>query len=259
VSPVRVFAVALRAGLPVDAARTVSRVDESPHVDSVNAVVAFSRATGAPRSDALLALADARDEGEQRERDISVGMASSNATVRVLLALPAITAVGAELFGFPVITFLLITLPGIVCLLTGSAFVFAAWKWMSRIRRGIPHPPVETGLVADLAASLTQHASIREEHVASLTALAVQWGTSAELAQFHDALRMSRTHGVPVSHVLSIAASQQRAEAKHAVRYAIELLPTRLLAPVGTLLLPAFVITTVIPVVAGLAQKFFVS
>jgi pilus assembly protein TadC len=64
---------------------------------------------------------------------------------------------------------------------------------------------------------------------------------------------------VPVSHLLSIAAAQSRADAQHRVSYAIELLPTKLLAPVGTLLLPAFVITTVIPVVASLAQQFFLS
>jgi len=254
-----VFAAALGVGLPLDTARRMSGVENSLNVDIVDAVIAFSRSTGAPRTGVLTALADALDDSEQRDREITVGMASANATTRVLCALPGVTAVAAEMFGFPVIVFLLTTLSGFACLVTGTALVLGSWRWMLRIRRSIPHPPVETGLVLDLAAALCRCSTIRTDQVHVLTQLAERWGTVDEISQLDDSVRMSRAHGVPVSHLFSIAATQSRAEAKHRVSYAIELLPTRLLAPVGTLLLPAFVITTVIPVVAGLAQEFFVS
>lgn len=258
-SPVRVFAAALGAGLPLETARRVSGVEDSRNAEIVDAVTAFSRSTGAPRTGVLTALADALDDSEQRERQITVGMASAIATTRVLCAMPGVTAVAAELFGFPVIVFLLTTLSGFACLVTGTALVLGSWRWMLRIRRSIPHPPVETGLVLDLAAALCRSSTIRAEQVHALTQLAERWGTVEEIPQLDDSIRMSRTHGVPVSHLLSIAAAQSRADAKHRVSYAIELLPTKLLAPVGTLLLPAFVITTVIPVVASLAQQFLLS
>lgn len=258
-SPVRVFAAALGAGVPLDAARRMSGVEGSLNAETVNEVVAFSRATGAPRTSVLTALADALDGSDQREREIVVGMASATATTRVLCALPGVTAVAAEMFGFPVIVFLLTTLAGILCLVTGTALVLGSWRWMLRIRRSIPHPPRETGLVLDLAAALCRSSTIRAEQVHALTQLAERWGTAEEISQLDQSIRLSRAHGVPVSHLLSIAAAQARADAKHRVSYAIELLPTKLLAPVGILLLPAFVITTVIPVITSLAQQFFLS
>ena len=258
-SPVRVFAAALGAGVPLDAARGMSGVEGSPNAETVNDVVSFSRATGVPRTSALTALANALDDSDQREREIVVGMATANATTRVLCALPAVTALAAELFGFPVIVFLLTTLTGILCLVSGTTLVLGSWVWMRRIRRKIPRPSIETGLALDLAAALCGSSTIRNEQVRALTQLAERWGTVDEISQLDQSIRLSRAHGVPVSHLLSIAAAQTRADAKHRVSYAIEMLPTKLLAPVGILLLPAFVITTVIPVVASLAQQFFLS
>ena len=258
-SPVRVFAVSLRAGLPVDVARTASGVAQSTHVSTVDAVADFSRFTGSPRTLALLALADALDDSEERDRDITVGMASTTATTRILLALPGITAVAAEMFGFTVVTFLLTTPLGIACLGAGSLLVVAAWRWMGALRRKIPHPPAETGLVLDLAAALCRSSSLGPEQRSSLVELAIKWNTLDELNLLDGAVRLSRTHGVPVSQLLHIEAERRRTEARHSVRYAIELLPTALLAPVGTLLLPAFVVTTVVPVVVSLAQEFFLS
>lgn len=258
-TPVRVFAVSLRAGLPIDVARSASRVDSSSHSHTVEAVVEFSRITGSPRTLALLALADALDDADERERDIAVGMASSTATTRILIALPGITAVAAEMFGFTVISFLLTTPAGFACLGAGTVLVVAAWRWMSALRRKLPHPPPETGLVLDLAAALCRSSSLGPEQRSALAALASRWNTRDELNLLDDAVRLSRSHGVPVSQLLHIEADRRRTEARHKVRYAIELLPTALLAPVGTLLLPAFVVTTVVPVVVSLAQEFFLS
>lgn len=258
-NPVRVLAVALRAGLTLDAARAASGVSGSQHEESVNSVVRFSRITGAPRARALLALADALDDADQRERDITIAMASARATTRVLLALPAVTAVSAEFFGFAVITFFVSTPLGPVCLTVGAALTAIAWRWMKTLRDKIPHPPVETGLVLDLAASLSVTATIRGEQRNALNELAEQWGTTGEITHLDSAARVSRVHGVPVVHVLEMEALRSRAESRHTVRHAVELLPTAQLAPVGVCLLPAFVITTVIPIVATFAREFFLS
>jgi tight adherence protein B len=253
------MAVALRAGLTLDAARTASGVSGSPHEESVNSVVRFSRITGAPRAPALFALADALDDADQRERDITVAMASARATTRVLLALPAVTAVSAEFFGFTVLAFFVSSPLGLVCLGVGATLTAIAWRWMTVLRDKIPHPPVETGLVLDLAASLSSAVTIRREQRNALNELAEQWGTSGELDRLDSAARVSRTHGVPVVHLLQMEALRSRAESRHTVRHAVELLPTAQLAPVGVCLLPAFVVTTVIPIVATLARQFFLS
>lgn len=258
-SPIRVFAVALRAGLTLDAAREASEVMNSPNRESVDDVVRFCRETGSPRVGALIALADALDDAQQRARDIEVGMASANATMRVMLALPVVTLLSSEFFGFGAVGFLVTTAVGWVCLAIGAALMLLAWRWMRAIRATIPNPAAETGLALDLAGALSGVGALSRANRAALEALMVGWGTATETENLDRAVSMSRTHGVPVSHLLAMEAERTRSDARHAVRYALELLPTALLAPVGACLLPAFIVTTVVPVVVSMARGFFVN
>jgi tight adherence protein B len=57
--------------------------------------------------------------------------------------------------------------------------------------------------------------------------------------------------------LLRAAAEERRRVARFATREAIERLPGRMLIPLGVCLFPAFVLLTVIPAIAGMAQGFF--
>lgn len=254
-SAVRTLAAALGAGLPLDIALGLGGGlgDERTVVDDI---VEFAKHTGVPRVAALTALADSLDERERRERAIETGTASARQTARILAVMPAATVIGAQLFGFDVVTVLVGTPIGWACLGFGAALSVIAWWWMRRIRESLYRPAIHAGLVVDLAAGIAQSTSITEPRRLALRRIAESWGTGSECGVIDDYRSLSRETGVPVVGLLAVEAGQIRRRAHARVLHELELLPGRLLPPIGACLFPAFVVTTVIPVVVTMATGF---
>lgn len=255
-SRVRALAAGLSAGLPLDRALDVSGIALDPAREVVKSIVDFSRETGVPRAVALAALADSIDEAARRERAISTGSATATQTSRILIFLPAATAIGAEVFGFNVVATLMTTPVGWGCVIVGVGLNVVAAGWMKRIRSSVPRPPLNTGLVLDLAAAVSQSSGLTQRHVEQLALYAREWQTDVELAHIERYRALSRETGIPISGLLLTDASLIRLTARTDVEHALELLPGRLLGPVGVCLFPAFIATTVIPVVVSMVTQF---
>lgn len=73
------------------------------------------------------------------------------------------------------------------------------------------------------------------------------------------ALRMAREAGVPPSSLLLIGADDLRSARLAAIDVAAARLGVRLVIPLGVAFLPAFVLTTVVPVVLALARQVLAS
>lgn len=255
-SDIRTFAAALGAGLTTERALSLSELPSGPVSDAVDDILRISRETGIPRVAALLALADSLDESDRRTHRVELGSASARQTQRILLGLPVATALGAEFFGFRVVPILVTTPLGWVCALTGIGLSVLAWRWMERIRSAIPNPPLHVGLVTELAAGIARSSALSETSRRTLAERATAWGTFAEINGIDRHRQLSRDTGVPVAALLELEARRVREAAQRSVTEAIELLPGRLLMPIGSCLLPAFVATTVVPIVASMATNF---
>jgi tight adherence protein B len=127
---------------------------------------------------------------------------------------------------------------------------------MVNIQQRMPNPSAHLGLILALAAGIAVSSGLTRAHRQALANLAQKWGTEAELDDVDRHRRLSRETGVPVAGLLIVEAELVRRRARAGVRHAIELLPGRLLAPVGVCLFPAFIVTTVIPVVASMIGDF---
>ena len=73
------------------------------------------------------------------------------------------------------------------------------------------------------------------------------------------ALRMAATAGVPPADVLSRSAEEVRRAEQQRLEVATATLGIRIVLPLGLAFLPAFVLTTVVPVVLALANQVMVS
>jgi tight adherence protein B len=256
VSGVRVLAAGLSAGVPLERALAMSDIGDGPDRITVDDILELARHTGVPRARVLTDLADSRDEAESRISSVSAASASARQTIRILTLLPLATAVAAQWFGFDVIGVLALTPLGWACLALGAGLTLAAWKWMVNIQQRMPNPSAHLGLILALAAGITVSSGLTQAHRQALANLAQKWGTEAELDDVDRHRRLSRETGVPVAGLLKVEAELVRRRARAGVRHAIELLPGRLLAPVGVCLFPAFIVTTVIPVVASMIGDF---
>ena len=255
-SAVRVLASSLSAGLPLPRALEISELSTQAERQVVDAIIEFARETGVPRAAALTALADSLEEAAHRERAIEIGSATARQTTRIMLALPLATALGAELFGFGVIRVLATTPAGWLCAILGVGLNIAASGWMRRIRAAVPRPPLNAGLALDLAASVSASSGLTPAHLERIADLAREWKTDNEMDDIHRHRALSRETGIPVAGLLTTEARLVRYSATTSAQHAIELLPGNLLGPVGACLFPAFILTTVIPVVAAMVGDF---
>jgi len=73
------------------------------------------------------------------------------------------------------------------------------------------------------------------------------------------ALRMAATAGVPPADALVRAAEEVRRTEQQRLEVATATLGVRIVLPLGLVFLPAFILTTVVPIVLALAQKVLVS
>ena len=73
------------------------------------------------------------------------------------------------------------------------------------------------------------------------------------------ALRMAATAGVPPAEVLARAAEEVRRAEQQRLEVATATLGIRIVLPLGLAFLPAFVLTTVVPIVLALASQVLVS
>lgn len=73
------------------------------------------------------------------------------------------------------------------------------------------------------------------------------------------ALRMAATAGVPPADVLARAAGEVRRAEQQRLEVATATLGIRIVLPLGLAFLPAFVLTTVVPIVLALAKQVLVS
>ena len=251
-SAIRTLAAAVTAGLPLERAIQVSAVPDGEERAIVDTIIDFARHTGVPRAGVLAALADSVDASERRARAITTGSASARQTARILTLLPFATAIGAQSFGFDVFAVVTSTPLGWACLVVGTALAVVAQWWMRRIREELFNPAPHVGLILDLAAGVARTSAVSPSTVERLRHLAVAWGTVAEMEVIDSCRRLSRETGVPISGLLAVSAATKRHRAHDRVAEELELLPGKLLAPVGACLFPAFVVMTVIPVVASM-------
>lgn len=73
------------------------------------------------------------------------------------------------------------------------------------------------------------------------------------------ALRMAAAAGVPPAEALVRAAEEVRRAERQRLEVATATLGIRIVLPLGLLFLPAFILTTVVPIVLALAQRLLVS
>jgi tight adherence protein B len=249
-SDLRQLAATLDAGV-------TCRDDHQGDDTFVSELLEIARETGAPRTRILRVVADALDANIELEREAMIAAASARHSALVLTALPVFTLIVTELFGMHALGFLLGAPIGWLCLAIGVGASYGGWKWMDRLRRRIPTPSPATGILGDVVAEILSVTGIRNDIENALCASGERWGVGSEWTSIVDIRASARETGIPVSGLIRADSHERRRSSRFSVREAIERLPGQMLIPLGVCLFPAFVVLTVVPAVAAMAQGFF--
>jgi len=231
--------------------------DPTEDDDFVSEILEIARETGAPRSRILRVVADALDANIELEREATIAATSARHSALVLTALPAFTLIVTEFFGMHALGFLLGAPIGWLCLAVGAGASFGGWIWMDRLRRRIATPSLATGILGDVVAEILSVTGIRADVENALWAAGERWDVGLEWTSIVDIRAIARETGIPVSGLIRADSHERRRSTRFTVREAIERLPGQMLIPLGVCLFPAFVVLTVVPAVAGMAQGFF--
>jgi len=227
-----------------------------------NAVAAAWRVAteaGAPLAPTLRELAATLRALAQTAREIEVALAGPVATARVVLGLPAVGIVLAALLGVDALGTLFTTPPGWVCLLAGTALIAVAVRWIGRMVRSASRLDPTPGLGLELlAVALRGGAGV--DRATELVRSALADAALADAArgaaeQGEEVLAFSRAAGVPAAALLRAEAEELRRQARADAAARAARLETRLLAPLGLCVLPAFVLLGVAPILLALLSS----
>jgi tight adherence protein B len=257
-------ALMLRAGLTPDRALHVAGAGpdswgcarEEPSPESmVAAVWDFSLERGLAPGSVMLRLAEFVSVVADRQREGQLHMVGPRAATRLILWLPAVSVLLASASGFAVLPFLFGTVFGWVLLLLGAVLMLCARLWSNRLLLRASASSWAVGIpAAVLAQCLRAGVAPPLEHELARLISAEGYRTSVEaghdLAAAFEVVEHSQEWGVPAAALLEAHADLAQRTESQRMRELGERLAVSILIPLGTCVLPAFVLVGVAPIVA---------
>lgn len=222
---------------------------------------------GAPLAGSLRELAESFRDLGQVQRDLGVALAGPNATARMVMMLPVVGIGFGALMGFNSLATLFGTVPGLVCLVVGSALMFAGSRWNARLVRSAQPKSATPGLHLDLVAIGMAGGGSVERARALVAGTVARYGLAGSVggaeAQASSGevidrvLELSTRAGVPAAELLRSEAEQVRRDARSAGQRNSETLAVSLMIPLGVCVLPAFMLVGVAPLLMTVLSSTF--
>jgi len=229
-------AVAQATGAGGEAARVLS------------AVIAVADESGTPLAQAMWTLSQSLRERIVVEADIDAISRAPKQTAVLLMGLPPLGLTMAWLLGVNAVSFLLGSALGLFSLLLALLLYALAWWWMRRLvsqllpEQGYLSPARDLLAVATAGGALPEVAGDRVSRVLADNHLEPADEALSQLTG------LSRRVGIPIQALATAEATWVREHARAAAARAAASLSVKILIPLGLLVLPAFVLVAVIPV-----------
>ena len=243
----------IASGLTVTDA--VTEINDDGVWGIVRDVWLYSARVGAPLSLIMNRISEAYTHSASALAARDTATIGARATLRILVALPVVGAVVAGISGLDVLGFYVGSPFGALTLGVGGLLLWLGWYRMKVIIRSVTSPLITTGMIADLAAVSVRTGVATSVMIQPLARLAALWSASDEFVAVRQIIDRSHGTGAPLGPTLAAEASRARQHTRLGVNRDIEALPTRLLLPTGVLLLPSFIVLTVVPTVVLMARS----
>ncbi|MGO3146309.1 MAG: type II secretion system F family protein [Leucobacter sp.] len=231
---------------------------EGPEWRLLGAAWNLAEMTGAPFAPVLDRIAAALRSIDELGRRRTVLLAAPRTTVRLVSALPIAAIAVGWILGFdplPVFT----TPFGVVLLCVGLSLQFIGARWAHRLTAKVEADDRVAGLECELMwVGLSGGAppALARLRVADAVSQArAEWIELASLCRgtpLDRAMNEAIVAGVPASALLLDAATEERATTLAVLEEQAERLGVRILIPLATCILPAFIVLGVVPVVTTL-------
>lgn len=252
----------IRAGVPLRRAVTMD-ADGALEINNPNAraVLSVALSTGAPLSTTVRRLQSLMRNETVAVEEVRSALAAPLLARRIVMFVPVASIALGTALGFDVVTALVSTTLGVLCLVGGTLLSLIGWVWMRRlIKRATAHdaaPGLWCELVAVAVGSgLPLGRAVRvAEHAMKCGGLPLSFRDRAQGVRL---LTVAAQAGVSVSVALQNLADDQRAARFADRRRSARELGERILVPVGVCYLPAFLLWGVVPLVGSVVSDTLV-
>jgi tight adherence protein B len=253
----------LRSGMPAERAREELRTDleqlSEEQSAQLDVVWKLAIANGGSISDAIESLGETFRAAARHSREVELAFAGPKATAKLVAWLPAAGLALAQLFGFNPIAAVLNSLLAFFSLVVGLALLVAGHYWAKSIIRKAAPRHEDPGLYFDsirygVLSGLPLVAAIQAVDDLFLRQLNSKPDDSM-LGKLDRMAELNRTSGVSISGLLASEANARREAKWFADSGSLARLSVKLMIPLGVVTLPAFVLSTIVPVSISLLSN----
>ncbi|MEO9015379.1 MAG: type II secretion system F family protein [Terrimesophilobacter sp.] len=213
-------------------------------------------AAGAPLAASLRDFAAGLRDLAQTERDLATALAGPVATAKLVMVLPAVGILFSVVLGVDSLAALFSSVPGLLCLGTGTALLVAARAWNRRLLNRA-RPTIRTpGLAMELMAIAVSGGASLSRASAVVAQARERCGVQADgVDSIAEVLELSRRAGVPAAALLRSAADEARRQARSSGEQKAATLAVTLMLPLGLCVLPAFMLLSVAPLLIAILSS----
>ena len=211
------------------------------------------RETGSPAGPALLALAEAIQDADTTRRDIESALVGPMQTLRLLAFLPLVAVIAGLLGGAEHAVFLVSTLAGWAVLGVAGVLMAGAIWWVRLLKESALPREGEVSVELDIFAAASRGGLLPERARACIVEQFTERGLPMKsLEDLDRLLELSRRAGVPISALALAHSRQHRRRVALEAKAAVDTMEVRVALPLGLLVLPAFVLVSIAPIIVGL-------
>lgn len=250
----------LKSGMPANLARSELQLQLerlSPvQLSQFDSVWFQAMSSGASVSGAMQALGEVFLVTAKHRREIELAFAGPKATARLVTWLPAVSLVLAQLFGLNPLAAVLSKPIALISLGFGFILLFIGRHWAQSIVKKAAPSEIDSGLFFDLirfglAAGLPIPKAVESAREAMLKDLN-QEPDEVSLSRLQRIITINRSSGASIAELLAAEALARREEKRFLEAEKLAKLSVSLMIPLGTLTLPAFVFSAIVPVAISL-------
>lgn len=213
-------------------------------------------AAGAPLASSLRDFADGLRDLAQTERDLSTALAGPAATAKLVMILPAVGILFGLVLGFNAVESLFTSVPGLICLSTGTVLLIVARAWNRRLLARARPRLLTPGLAMDLMAIAVSGGASLARAKEVVRQAHQRCGIETDgVASITEVLELSRRAGVPAAALLHSEADEARRQARSSGETKAATLAVTLMLPLGLCVLPAFMLLSVAPLLIAILSS----
>jgi tight adherence protein B len=240
------LAALAEAGISLREAQKLVQVENLMHHTTLQVAEAF----GGPVAKTLKRQAEVVAQVAAANRSLEVAFATPKATAKLMLWLPPGGFLFGQLIGLNPVPVILHNFVAQMSLIIGLALQIIGVLWSGRIlRRGRPVLS-DSGLIFDLVA-IGLRAGISPLLVRRRLIQLIEI-SEADAAQLDRLESLSRHTGAPLENLLLAQAETARLDAAALAEAQVAAIAIKLMIPLGVVILPAFVLMSVVPIVISI-------